>query len=158
MYIPVKFNAQIKDFRYFDKKFFEGLKETNLFDGMEIKHTLHIQEHKLINSTQRLIDFTFTVEYFPQAGKLEFDGECILESTNQENIEMLIQFSPSFKRKIEYTLTKNAYKHAEQIAKENKIYIFPSDVFLNEFKKDSEEFIKNFDEQARKTIEEQQEK
>lgn len=53
-------------------------------------------------------------------------------------------------------MTKNAYEHAELIAREKNIYIFPSEIFLSEFKKDSEEFIKHFDEEAHKAVEKQQ--
>lgn len=153
MYVPVDFKFQIKQYKFFNEKFFKG-KEKPVFGNFNtIEHNIDIQNKNLVNQYDRLFHFTYIVKFLPKAGEIGFDGEFILESPNQNNIELLLKFSDSFKMKIEYTIIKNAYIYAEKIAKDNGIWYLPSEIFLKEYGETVMNKIKEFNEKARKSIE-----
>ena len=83
-------------------------------------------------------------------GKILIDGDCILYSTDQKTIELLIKGSPPFRNRIEYTIYKHALPVIEEISKENGIPFPPYELLLKFLTHRFQEEKKRFDEIASK--------
>lgn len=148
MFIPIHWKARIKDYKFYNEKYFSGSNEPNPKNFKDIQIKLHIRKKELINKTERLLFFTFTMEFLPNCGEFAFDGECVIESPDQNSIGFLLDGSKSFRMRVEYNIYKRAYPLAEKIAKEEGILIPPSDIMLKIIKDDYTEIITRLDKMA----------
>ena len=148
MFVPIHWKARIKDYKFYNEKYFSGSREPNPENFKDIQIKLHIREKELINKTERLLFFSFTMEFFPNCGEFAFDGECVIESPNQNSIGLLLDASKSFRMRVEYNIYKRAYPLAEKIAKEEGILIPSSDLMLKIIRDDYKETIKRLDKMA----------
>ena len=149
MFIPVKWKARTKNYKFFNTKFFQGLKEPKLEVIEDYDILLRIRSYNLINETERLIDYTYKVKMFPDAGEISFDGECILESPDQNAIEILLKNSDTFKMRVEYNIHKRAYPYAEKKASEEGITFLPTDIVLKDLRDNYIKLIKEFNEKIK---------
>ena len=123
----VDFDVKFKDFKFSDEFLLRGTFKTTLnWTKIQFQHFIDILGYHLISPNERKIKFHFRLVMRPDIGEINFDGECILESPEQNKIEFLIQNAPQPLRKIVDTfILKNSYYHAEKFAKQEKLQ-FPS--------------------------------
>lgn len=98
---------------------------------VQFKYYLDKNTHSsLLNSQERKIDFHFTLQMFPDFGEINFDGECILESPEQNKIQFcLFNKIPPFIQFIDGIILKKCYENSKKIAEKNNIP-FPPVNFL----------------------------
>lgn len=149
MFVPIHWKAQIKDYKFYNEKYFSGSIESNPENLKDIQVKLHIRKKELFNKTDRLLFYTFTMKFLPNCGEFAFDGECVIESPDQNTIGLLLDTSNSFRMRVEYNIYKRAYLLAEKIAKEEEIFIPPSDIMLKVIREDYKEKIEGFDKMAK---------
>lgn len=149
LFVPIKWKARTKDYKFFNIKISLGLKEPKLENIKDYDILLWIRSYNLINKTERLIDYIYTVKMLPDAGEIGFDGECILESPDQDTIEFLLKNSDTYRMRVEYNIHKRAYPHAERIALEEGVAFLPSKLVLKDLKDDFSKKIKRFNEEIK---------
>ena len=115
----IVFNVNFKDFSFSDEVLLRGtFKPTQEFTKIQFEHFLDIKTYQLISLNERKIRFQFRLVMRPDIGEMNFDGECILESPDQNKIEFLMQNNPKPLRKIiDSFILKDSYYHAESFAK-----------------------------------------
>lgn len=145
MFAPIPWKARFKDFKFYNEKYFSGSIEPNPENLKDIQIILHIRKKELINKTDRLLLFTFIMKLLPNCGEFVYDGECIIESPDQNTIGLLLDASNSFRMRVEYNIYERAYPLAEKIAKEEGIFIPPSNITLKVMQEDYKEKIEEFD-------------
>jgi hypothetical protein len=145
MFAPIPWKARFKDFKFYNEKYFSGSIEPNPENLKDIQIKLHIRKKELINKTDRLLLFTFTMKLLPNCGEFAYDGECVIESPDQKTIGLLLDDSDSFRIRVEYKIYERAYPLVEKIAKEEGIFIPPSDIVLKVMQDDNKERIEGFD-------------
>ena len=150
MYKKVNWNAQLKDHRQYNWKYFNGEEELNLNQNLDYNIMLEIKSRDLININDRLIKYTITFNINPNHGKILIDGDCILYSTDQKTIELIIESSPAFRKRIEYTIYKHVLPVMEEISKENGIPFPANNLLIDSLKQRFQEEIKNYREMASK--------
>jgi hypothetical protein len=111
---------------------------------------LEIKSRDLIDINDRLIKYTINFNINPNYGKILIDGDCILYSTDQKTIELLLERSPPFRKRIEYTIYKHALPVMGEISKENEIPFPPFNLLLDSLRQRFQEEIKKFREMASK--------
>ncbi len=146
VFIPIKWKARTIEYKFYNEKYFQGKLEPSSISIKDYDIKLKIRNYDLINKYERLINFSYFVKLLPNLGEIGFDGECILESPDQNTIEFLIKNSDSFKMRIEYNIHKRAYSYAEKIAIEDRIMFLPSKIVLKDLRKEYSENIKKFNE------------
>lgn len=127
------FLFRLKEFK-FEKEFVlkgaykskEGIKRVKL------KYYLDKKYQKLINKTERLFKFHFTLKLLPDICELNMDGKCIIESPQQSEIESLINinFMP-FIKFVNNQIVRNCIVNSIKICNKNEIPIPPA-IFLFE--------------------------
>lgn len=150
MYKKVNWNAHLKDHKQYNWKYFKGEEELKLYQDLDYHVMLEIKSRDLINIDDRLIKYTITFNINPNYGKILIDGDCILYSTDQKTIELLIESSPPFRKRIEYTIYKHALPVMEEITKENGIPFPPYNLLLDSLGQRFQEEMKKFREMASK--------
>ena len=65
----------------------------------------------------------------PDLGEINFDGECILESPQQNKIHFLIDTKP-LRSFMDRFILKNSYYHAEKFAKQEDFSFPPAQEIL----------------------------
>jgi len=128
----IEFDIRIRDFRFYGDYFEKGTFRSTLVPA-EIKfiHYIDILSFNLINKTERKIKFHFKLEINPDIGEINFDGECILESPQQDRINYVIKNIPKPLRQfIDNFILKNSYHYAEKIARAEHIPFPPAEFLL----------------------------
>ncbi len=131
----IDFDVKIKDFKFSDEFLLRGtFRPTRDLTKIQFQHFIDILGYHLISPYERKIKFHFRLVMRPDVGEINFDGECILESPEQNKIEFLIQNAPQPLRKIVDTfILKNSYYHAEKFAKQEKFLFPPAKEILKKF-------------------------
>ena len=129
----IEFDIKFKDFRFSDEVLMKGtFKPTSEFIKVQFKHFINILSHNLINIRKRKIKFHFRLIMRPDIGEINFDGECILESPQQNIIHSVITTKP-LRRIIDPFILKNSYYHAEKFAKQEDFSFPPAQEILRGF-------------------------
>lgn len=124
---PIDFYCKFRDFRFFDEVLLRGtFKPTKNLTKVQFQHFIDILGYHLITPNERKVKFHFRLVMRPDIGEINFDGECILESPEQNKIEFLIHNAPQPLRKVvDAFILKNSYYHAEEFTKQEN-FTFPS--------------------------------
>ncbi len=120
----IEFDIKVKDFKFSNENFFKGANiiKSNLWKKVAFTHRIDNLKSKLINQRERVFGFHFTLEMKPDLGEINFDGECILESPEQNKVNYLLQNAPDIiKNFITSFILKYSYQNAEKIGKNEKI-------------------------------------
>ncbi len=131
----IEFDAKVKNFKFFKETFFRG---SNKIESKwkKIAFTHHIESIKseLINNQERKFHFHFTLEMKPDLGEINFDGEFILESPEQNKISFFLQNAPQALSQF-YTpfILKNSYNNSEKIGKKEGLPFPPAKDILRRF-------------------------
>jgi len=134
--LSIEFDMRIKNFTFSNESCFPGANFhlPNSFKKMNFHHNLHIKIMKeRISPNERIISFEFLLEMKPDLGEIGFDGECILESPQQEKIELLLEKIPQSMINnpvIMKHITLQCYVHSSKIAKKNNISFPPPALIL----------------------------
>jgi len=133
--IDINVNLTFKDFKFSDEVLLRGtFKPTKELTKIQYEHFLDILTYHLISINERKIRFQFRLVMRPDIGEINFDGECILESPEQNKIEFLMQNTPQPLRNIVDTyILKNSYYHAESFAKKENFPFLPVKELLIKF-------------------------
>ena len=133
MYVqPIKWKGKLKDFKFHNIKVFKGSLKPSP-NGLETHNiTLEILSRKLISKTRRMIKFSYIALMEPYTGEISFNGSCIFVSPNQDNIDLLLETSQSFRMRVKYTIHKHAYQFTEDIAKKYGMIFLPSKIVLRD--------------------------
>lgn len=105
---------------------------------------MRMLSYNLINTRERKIRFHFRLVMRPDIGEFNFDGECELESPQQNKINFVIKTIPKPLRIfIDNFILKYSYYHAEKFAKQENFPFPPAQELLkivvcNLLKQDSE--------------------
>ena len=120
-------NVKFKDFNFSDEALLRGtFKPTKDLTKIQFEHFLDIKTLYLISPDERKIIFQFRLVMRPDIGEINFDGDCILESPDQNKIELMMQNAPKPLRKIiDNYIVKNSYYHVESFVKKENFYIPP---------------------------------
>ena len=123
----IEFDLKFKNFTFNDEVLMKGtFKPTSEPIKVQFQHYIDILSYKLINVRERKIRFHFRLIMRPDMGEINFDGECILESPQQNKINFVIKTIPKPLRTFMDTfILKNSYYHAEKFAKQEN-FPFPS--------------------------------
>lgn len=123
----IEFDIKVRDFKFSDDFLLRGtFKPTPKWTKIQFQHFTNILGYNLISSNERKVKFQFRLVMRPDLGEINFEGECIIESPEQNKIGFLIQnASQPLIKFLEPFILKNCYYHAEKFAKQEKIH-FPS--------------------------------
>ena len=128
----LRFNMNLKDFKFSDDVLLRGT--TKLKSGssaeMNFQHIITILSYDLMNVNERKIRFRFRLIMRPDVGEINFDGECILESLNQDKIHMAFKLMINF---IDRFLLQESYYHAEEFMKQENFLFPPANIILKKF-------------------------
>ncbi len=130
--ISIKF--ELKNYR-FSNESIKGLeKPLNSQGNIKIAHFLDKVDFQIFNETEILIKFCFKVTIDPSIGEFSFDGECIMESPEQENIRHLLKNYPAkLKHSVNRFLLKTCYSYAEKLANSENFYFPPIQKVLSSY-------------------------
>lgn len=121
-------SLKFKEFKFTKEFIFKGANKTTESGWKKIKLTYHYDKkgQKLINQHTRLFKFHFTLQLFPDIAEINFDGECIVESPNQDKIETVIKnnITPVLKF-IETHIVKNCIINSKKIFDKHKLPLPP---------------------------------
>jgi hypothetical protein len=132
--VQISFEADFKNFR-FSHESFKGAKSPPDNQGrLKISHIIDKLDYQILNKTETKINFHFGLVIAPDIGDYNFDGECILESPEQEKIRHLLQKSPAnLKQALNRFLLKECYLYAEKLAQSEDLYFPPVQKVLNSY-------------------------
>ena len=118
---------KFKDFIFSDEVLMRGtFKAPSGFSKLNFEHFIEMISYDLINNKERKIVFQFRLIMRPDVGEINFVGECILESPQQDKIDFIINFLPGALRSLtDKIILKESYFHAEKFAKQEE-FLFPS--------------------------------
>lgn len=127
----IEFDIKFKDFKFTDDFLLKGtFKTTPILTKVQFQHIINNLNYKLISSTERKLSFHFRLIMRPDLGEINFDGECIIESPEQNKIAFMIQNAPQpFRKLVDKWILKNCFYHAEEFAKKEN-FPFPPAEFL----------------------------
>lgn len=131
----IEFDIKIKDFKFSDEVLLRGtFKAPPGLSKLNFEHFIDILSHDLINSKERKIRFHFRLVMRPDIGEINFDGECILESPQQNKIHFVINTFPNQLRSfIEKFILKSSYYYAEEFMKQEEFLFPPARILLKRF-------------------------
>lgn len=132
----IEFDIKIKDFKFSDEVLLKGtFRPSSELLKFQFQHFIDILSYKLINARERKIKFHFRLVMRPDVGEFNFDGECVLESPQQNKINYAIKAIPKPLRIfIDNFILKYSYYHAETFAKQENFFFPPAQVLLRRFK------------------------
>ena len=148
MFVPVKWKVRMKDYKFYNEKYYQGLDQTSPNNTKFVDFKFQVSKKELISKCNRLLTFTITVNFMPNSSKFVFDGECVIESPDQNIIKLLIDNSDSFRMLIEYNIFKKVYPLVERMAKEERLLVPPSELVIKDFREDYFKRKKKFDKKA----------
>ncbi len=124
----------LKNFR-FSHELIIGVKSPSQNqDQIQVAHFLDKFDYQILNETEIKVKFSFRLVIAPKVGDYSFDGECILESPEQEKIRGLLKNYPGrLKHAVNRFLLKECYSHAEKLASSESFYFPPTQKILNSF-------------------------
>ena len=133
--ISIDFDIRFKDFRFSDEVLMRGtFKPTPEFTKVQFQHYVDILSYDLINIRERKIKFHFRLIMRPDIGEINFDGECLLESPQQNKINFVIKTIPkSLRSFMDKFIVKNSYFHAEKFAQQEGFPFPPAQGILREY-------------------------
>jgi hypothetical protein len=133
--VQISFEADFKNFR-FSHESFTGVESPPDNQGrLKISHVIDKLEYQIITETEIKVKFHFGLIIAPEVGDYGFDGECILESPEQEKIRHLLQKSPAnLKQALNKFLLKECYLYAEKLAHSEDLYFPPVRKILNSYR------------------------
>ena len=130
----MEFDMQLKAFKFTKEFFFKGANKPTTSGLKKVRFTYYLDKkgHVLVNPSERKIDFHFTLEMHPDLGEINLDGECVLESPEQQKIQFcLINQVPPFMRFIDKIILKKCYENSKKIAEKNNINFPPVDFLMS---------------------------
>jgi hypothetical protein len=93
---------------------------------IKLLHLLGNFDYQILNETEIRVKFRFTLDIVPEVGDYRFDGECIMESPEQETIRHLLDEYPGkLKQAVNKFILKECYYYAEKLAHSENLF-FPS--------------------------------
>ncbi|MHA1795184.1 MAG: hypothetical protein ACTSUK_03670 [Promethearchaeota archaeon] len=134
----IEFDMKVGKFTFTKDYCFRGGFKTPYFQ--KVRFSYYIDERKisrkLINDREREISFRFTLTMLPDLGEISFNGKCILESPQQQKIDIVLQEVPgAIERFVDGIIRNASLKHTEEIARKNGIPIPPADVLIQMFRR-----------------------
>ena len=128
----IEFDIEIRNFKFYGDISKKGtFKPTLIPTKIRFVHYINILSLNSINKTERKIKFHFRLVMNPNVGEISFDGECILESTQQDRVDFVIKNIPSPLRKfIDNHIIKYSYYNTEKIARLEHIPFPPTEFLL----------------------------
>jgi len=129
----MEFDMRLKDFKFRKEFCLKGaVTQSSQWKKVQYKYFLDKNIHSsLLNSQERKIDFHFTLEMHPDFGEINFNGECILESPEQQKVQFcLFNEIPPFMQFINRIILNQCFKNSKKIAEKNKIPFPPVDFLI----------------------------
>ncbi|TET00484.1 MAG: hypothetical protein E3J90_03940 [Promethearchaeota archaeon] len=128
----IEFDIRFKNFTFDDEVLMKGtFKPTSGFTKVQFQHYIDILSYKLINIRERKVRFHFRLIMRPDIGEINFNGECILESPQQNKINFVIKTIPKPLRLfMDNFIVKYSYFHAEVFAKQENFPFPPAQGIL----------------------------
>lgn len=129
----IEFDTRFKDFKFTKELFFKGANKPTKSGWKKLRFTYHVNKkgYGLVSATEMKIDFHFILEMHPDLGEINFDGECILESSELQKVRFTIQNAPAFvKNFIDKMIIRTCYYNAEKIWKRNGLILPSVDIIL----------------------------
>ncbi|KKN57644.1 hypothetical protein LCGC14_0560160 [marine sediment metagenome] len=130
--LSIEFYIKVRDFKFSDEFILKGtFKLKQEWTKVQFQHFIDILGYRLISPNERKVKFHFRLVMRPDMGEISFEGECILESPEQNKISFIIQNTPQSLRKfLDNFILRNCYYHTEKFAKQEKIYFPPAKEIL----------------------------
>jgi hypothetical protein len=118
----IKLETTAKDLTFSHELLLKGKFDMGTFDKEEkvthyFTHIYDITEQEMISENERKLTFHFQILIEPEVAEINFDGSFVLESSEQDKIDGLLEKNPRFL--IDYLkdfILKQSYYHAEEIA------------------------------------------
>ncbi|MBA7524737.1 hypothetical protein ES705_16879 [subsurface metagenome] len=132
----IEFDIKVKDFKFSNENFFKGANiiKPNLWKKVAFTHHIDNLKSKLISQRERVFEFHFILEMKPDLGEINFDGECVLESPEQNKVNFILQNSPdTIKNFIIPFILKYSYHNVEKIGKKEGLPFPPVNVILKQY-------------------------
>ena len=128
----IEFDIRFKNFTFNDEVLMRGsFKPTSEFVKAQFQHYIDILSYNLINIRERKIRFHFRLIMRPDIGEINFNGECLLESPQQNKINFVIKTIPKPLRMfMDKFILKNSYYHAEKFARQEGFSFPPAQGIL----------------------------
>ena len=127
----IEFDIKFRDFKFSDEVLIRGTnKPIEGIVKIQFKHIITILSYDLINVRERKIRFRFRLIMRPDIGKINFDGECILESPQQDKVHFVFKMMRSF---VDNFILKSSYYHAEEFMKKEHYPFPPAQAILRSF-------------------------
>jgi len=127
------FKMNLKNFKFKKEFCFRGaVTLLNQWKKIQFKYYLNKNIHgSLLNNQERKIEFHFTLEIHPDFGEINFDGECILKSPEQQKIQFCFvnQITP-FIQFVDRIILRKCIENSKKIAQQNKIPFPPTDALM----------------------------
>jgi len=102
---------------------------------IQIAHFLDKFDYQILNDTEIKVKFHFRLVIAPKVGEYSFDGECIMESPEQEKIRHLLKnYRAKLKHAVNRFLLKECYFYAEKLALSENLYFPPVQEILDVYR------------------------
>ena len=70
MFLPIHWKARVKDYKFYNENYFNGIIISNLENLKDILINFHIRKEELIKKTGRLLFFTFPMKFLHNSGEV----------------------------------------------------------------------------------------
>lgn len=134
MMVKISIEFDLRNYR-FSHESVTGVKSPpNNHGKIQVAHFLDKFDYQILNITEIKVKFHFRLVIAPDVGEYSFDGECIMESPEQEKIRHLLDEYPGkLKEAVNKFLLKECYLYAEKLANSENLYFPPLQKILNTY-------------------------
>ncbi len=125
--------SKFHDFKFSKEYVFPGQNAGKKKKDATFDANLRVFHTKIVGPSSREVKFHFHLKISPDIATIYFDGQCILESSNQKRISEIIKNDmPTFRNVLYPILLKESLPYAEKLGKPYRVG-FSAAIVLNRF-------------------------
>ena len=127
----IKNFAGFKEFIYYNEKIIPGKNSCKNIDNGNFDVKSDLYKPKILSKMSLLVQYHFIMKISPDIGKIEFDGQFILDSFKNEIGYLLKNEQNKLKKVLQNVIAKDGIIHSEKIAKKYGIGFSAAKVLKN---------------------------
>ena len=130
---PKKFKVKVRKVKFSNEVLLKGtVSPPSDLSKVQFQHFIDLLSYALINSKDRKIKFRFSLIVQPDIGEINFNGEFVFKSRQQDQLNLLIDRNlEELKKAINIWILNRSCYNAKRFAKRNNFPFPPVRELLN---------------------------